>query len=168
MYHEQQTRMLCGIHATNNFLQRKVYTKEMFDEIATRLFLESPEKDMYRFNPHKYKFFGNYDINVVMEALRLEGFNTEWFPKTDPEKSLTALFWEDDVRGIIINTPTSMGRHWTCLRKGSHRGESAVYHDSKCTKAIIFRINDEVNRFIQRIMTQNDTNEFFIIRTIHN
>lgn len=168
MYHERQVRMLCGIHAVNNFLQRTVYTKEIFDEISKRMFAESPEKDMYTFNPHKRAFWGNYDANIVIEALRLEGYATEWFPKTKPDANLSALFWEDDVKGIIINKPAFFGRHWTCLRKNDGEERGATYHDSKCPKPEVLDNEVKVNDFIQDTLANEKDNEYFIVRLNNN
>lgn len=156
--------MFCGIHSVNNFLQRNTYSKEIFDSIAERLVSEPPEEGMYRFNPHKTIFFGNYDANVIIEALRIEGYSTDWFPKRNPEKNLAVIFWEDDVRGIILNKPTFWGRHWTCLRKDGSEGVSAVYHDSKCAEPVIFATKEMADEFILNTVEQERDDEFFIVR----
>lgn len=164
MYHEKQKRMLCGVHAVNNLLQSKVYTKETFDAIAERLFTVSPEKDMHALNPHRSMFFGNYDANVVIEALNLVGFNTEWFPKTSPGADLAELFWEDNVAGIIINQSSFMGRHWTCLRKERGGVVSAAYHDSKCSEPEVLVTKEETKAFIRSFVANKKDAEFFVVR----
>jgi len=77
IYHEKQSKMLCGVHALNNVFQDpKAFKTSDFDEICYHL---SP--DTY-INPHKNPIgLGNYDVNVLMTAVALKGFDTVWFDK---------------------------------------------------------------------------------------
>lgn len=77
IYHEKQSKMLCAVHALNNVFQDpKGFSKSDFDEICYNL---SP--DTY-INPHKNLIgLGNYDVNVLMTAVGLKGFDTIWFDK---------------------------------------------------------------------------------------
>lgn len=61
-YHEKQTQQCCAVHAVNNLLQGKVFTKDQFDEISNDL--QSLDK-----RSHSSMWgIGNYDVNVVIEG----------------------------------------------------------------------------------------------------
>lgn len=77
IYHERQTRMLCAVHALNNVFQDPTaYSKADFDTICYNL---SPDSYI---NPHKNPLgLGNYDVNVLMTAVLMKGYETVWFDK---------------------------------------------------------------------------------------
>ncbi|KAK1150673.1 josephin-2, partial [Acipenser oxyrinchus oxyrinchus] len=69
VFHEKQRLELCAIHALNNVLQERIFSKEAADDICKRL---SPES---RMNPHRsFLGTGNYDVNVIMAALQSRGW----------------------------------------------------------------------------------------------
>ncbi|XP_023685936.1 josephin-2 isoform X2 [Paramormyrops kingsleyae] len=76
VFHEKQRLELCAIHALNNVLQEKVFTKETADEICKRL---APQCVV---NPHRSMLgTGNYDVNVIMAALQSRGLAAVWWDK---------------------------------------------------------------------------------------
>jgi len=72
-----QVRQLCAVHALNNLFQEQgAFTKEHLDNICSSL---SPNTWI---SPHKSLLgLGNYDINVIMSALQLKGYEAIWFDK---------------------------------------------------------------------------------------
>lgn len=57
-------------------LARQAFTKEQLDEICTNL---NPNVWL---NPHRSMLgLGNYDINVIMQALQLRNCEAAWFDK---------------------------------------------------------------------------------------
>lgn len=102
IYHERQIRELCALHALNNLFQGKfsridfvtpenaynssfywfiwtakgTFTKSELDDICVQL---SPDEWI---NPHKSMLgLGQYDVNVIMSALQLKGYDAIWFDK---------------------------------------------------------------------------------------
>jgi hypothetical protein len=63
-YHEKQSFHNCGLHAVNNLLQGKIFTKTQFEEISKEL--EKKDK-----RSHSNWFIGDYDVNVVMNGIKL-------------------------------------------------------------------------------------------------
>ncbi|MBN3291593.1 TTY1B protein, partial [Polypterus senegalus] len=117
IFHEKQRLELCAIHALNNVLQERIFTKEAADEICKRL---APE---CRVNPHRsFLGTGNYDVNVIMAALQSRGLAAVWW---DKRRSVDLLHL-DHILGFIMNIPSlvSLGflslpfrrRHWIAVR----------------------------------------------------
>ena len=77
IYHERQSRMLCGLHALNNLFQdRDAFSKSMLDDICNTL---NPDAWI---NPHKNMLgLGDYDANVLMAAVQMKDYETVWFDK---------------------------------------------------------------------------------------
>ncbi|KAH7948736.1 hypothetical protein HPB49_001431 [Dermacentor silvarum] len=77
VYHERQVKELCALHALNNLFQDgQAFTKGSLDDICHSL---SPD---HLVNPHKSMLgLGNYDVNVIMSALQLRGYEAIWFDK---------------------------------------------------------------------------------------
>lgn len=136
LYHEQQVRELCALHALNNLFQTKdCFTKVELDSICHSL---SPN---YWINPHKSVLgLGNYDINVVMKALRNRSYETIWFDKRKYViKSIRCLSFNlccsrdprvlvlENIFGFILNVPSEYKlsfvtlplrrRHWVAIRE---------------------------------------------------
>jgi josephin len=118
LYHERQSLALCGVHAVNNLLQRKEYTKADFDVVCVSL----SEDNTSWVNPHRSLLgIGDYDVNVVM--LMLERHYSQKITWWDGRKELH----EGDLGGcvgILWNTPSDSllgwllsGRHWIALLK---------------------------------------------------
>ncbi|TRY59491.1 hypothetical protein DNTS_017882 [Danionella cerebrum] len=118
IFHEKQRLELCAIHALNNVLQERIFTKETADEICKRL---APQCVM---NPHRSLLgTGNYDVNVIMAALQSRGLVAVWWDKRKSVQSLCL----DRIQGFILNVPSrvSLGimslplrrRHWLAVRE---------------------------------------------------
>ncbi|KAI4873570.1 hypothetical protein NFI96_026261 [Prochilodus magdalenae] len=118
VFHEKQRLELCAIHALNNVLQERVFTKETADDICKRL---APQCVV---NPHRSVLgTGNYDVNVIMAALQSRGLAAVWWDKRRSVQSLCL----DKVQGFILNVPSrvSLGivslplrrRHWLAVRQ---------------------------------------------------
>ena len=60
--------MNCGVHCLNNFLGKKRFSSEDFNNICSKL------SDNY-INPHKHIFGGDFDINILMLALQQIGYD---------------------------------------------------------------------------------------------
>jgi josephin len=122
MYHETQRFYFCGIHALNNLLGGPILTKDSSDEIATRLALTSGWWN----NPHKSIFgLGNYDVNVLMIALKDQGYETQYLD-TRPGKNL----WETQLKqqetaalGLVCNVQGIWGRHWKAIKFVANGGD---------------------------------------------
>ena len=71
-----KVKALCALHAINNVLQEKKFSKEELDGICTQLAPDS------WWNAHKSILgIGNYDVNVIMSALEKCGKEFVWFDK---------------------------------------------------------------------------------------
>ena len=116
LYHERQVLALCAVHAVNNLMQRKRYTKADFDTACLQL------NASQWFNPHRsFLKIGNYDVNVVIMLLQEEGYLVQWH---DRRKVLTAatLQEQQNLVGLLLNVPSTSiwgrltrGRHWIAL-----------------------------------------------------
>jgi josephin len=114
IHHEQQRKLLCGLHAVNALLQYEygaLYEAADFDDICLLL---SPPR-CCAFNPHKSPLgLGNYDVNVLLYALSKRGLDGTFH---DVRTSLRYAKL-DDALGLLINSGESfMGRHWYAVRK---------------------------------------------------
>ncbi|XP_061530507.1 josephin-2 isoform X2 [Phycodurus eques] len=119
VFHEKQRLELCAIHALNNVLQERVFTKETADDICKRL---APQCVV---NPHRSVLgTGNYDVNVIMAALQSRELAAVWWDKRRTVASLCI----SKVQGFILNVPScvSLGilslplprrRHWLAVRQ---------------------------------------------------
>ncbi|XP_077645946.1 josephin-2 [Lonchura striata] len=117
-YHERQRRQLCALHALNNLLQRPWLSQASADRICQRL---APRA---RPNPHRSPLgTGNYDVNVVMAALRSLGLAALWWDKRRPLERLAL----PHVLGLLLNVPSRVALgalrlplarpHWLCVRR---------------------------------------------------
>ncbi|CAF97909.1 unnamed protein product [Tetraodon nigroviridis] len=92
VFHEKQRLELCAIHALNNVLQERVFTKETADDICKRL---APQCVV---NPHRSVLgTGNYDVNVIMAALQSRDLAAVWWDKRRTVHSLCV----SKVQGFI-------------------------------------------------------------------
>ncbi len=77
MYHERQEWYRCGLHALNNLLQARVFTKETMDETVQKLSELSGASSGASFiwgNVHQAPLgLGNYDVNVLIFVLQEKG-----------------------------------------------------------------------------------------------
>lgn len=171
IYHERQRRMLCAVHALNNLMQSRRFEKSELDKICESM---TPR---HLWNPHRNPFgLGNYDVNVLMAALKQEKFDVIWF---DKRKKLTTLNLPN-IFGFIINIPVPYsllslpipfyeGKHWIALRqlpKYSDSSESVYYNlDSKLSTPIV--IGDSDNAFLEYLQAQiNDVPQVEILLVV--
>mmetsp|Transcript_60631 Transcript_60631/g.189958 ORF Transcript_60631/g.189958 Transcript_60631/m.189958 type:complete len:227 (+) Transcript_60631:82-762(+) len=159
VYHEQQRQRCCGVHAVNNLLQLPPDSdghlqKREADSIATDLrdadarasgvwsVLPCPASTYHSRVPC---YGGNYDVDVLVEALRRRGCHitehwivsckrsmqnfrsglAQWLPRSPSTVGR--------LRGLLLNRRSRLGRgrHWLCLAP-SGPGGAWLCHDSAC------------------------------------
>ncbi|KAM9510600.1 josephin-2 [Guaruba guarouba] len=150
LYHERQRLQLCGLHALNNLLQRRCFTRRAAEDICKRL---APGA---RLNPHR-GLLGNYDVNLIMAALQGQGLAALWWDKRRPLE-LLAL---PNIFGFILNVPAGplLGlipiplrrQHWLSVR--CFRG---IYYnlDSKLPHPVAIGGEDELRAFLRDFLSQ--------------
>ncbi|XP_017119727.1 josephin-like protein [Drosophila elegans] len=163
IYHERQTRHLCGLHALNNLFQSPgMFSKSELDDYCTTL---TPRNWL---NPHRsWIGWGNYDVNVIMYALQQRNCEAVWFDRRrDPHcLNLSAIF------GFILNVPVQMSlgyyvslpfqmRHWLALR----RIDGRYYNlDSKLREPRSLGSEDEFLDFLRSQLQMDQDPELFLI-----
>lgn len=166
IYHEKQSRELCAMHALNNSFQARVFTKEFLDEICLNL---SPD---HWVNPHRSVLgLGNYDINVIMSALKIKK-NCEaiWFDKRkDPDTVDTS-----NIVGFILNIPSKyelgglftvplLGkRHWIAIKEVGGRFYNL---DSKLRAPECLGTRDDAISFLRGRLKEKDIELFIIVES---
>nr|ACO10763.1 Josephin-like protein [Caligus rogercresseyi] len=160
MYHECQSRQLCALHALNNLFQRgRTFSQRDLDEICLRL---SPQSWL---NPHRSPLgWGNYDVNVVLAALRDKGHEALWF---DKRKDVSHLNLES-VFGFILNVPNNLSylplfsqRHWIALRK-SEEDRKFYNLDSHLKKPELIGEDEDMLKFLRNEMSKSN-NELILV-----
>nr|XP_046207962.1 josephin-1-like isoform X2 [Oncorhynchus gorbuscha] len=107
IYHEKQRRELCALHALNNVFQDgAAFSRDTLQDIYQRL---SPGTLV---TPHKKSMLGNgnYDVNVIMAALQIRGYEAVWWDKRRDVGSIAL----SNVMGFILNVPSNL--RWGPLR----------------------------------------------------
>ncbi|XP_014663168.1 PREDICTED: josephin-1-like [Priapulus caudatus] len=162
IYHEKQVKELCALHALNNLFQEEnTFTKQVLDEICFNL---SPDHIV---NPHKSVLgLGNYDVNVIMAALQMNGCETIWF---DKRRSIDCLIFKN-VKGFILNIPTDYKwgifrlplkrKHWICLRE-----ICGLYYnlDSKLDLPELIGREPELRRYLQEQINAKDKELILVV-----
>lgn len=87
----------CALHAINNIIGEKRFSKDNLNEICKQLDSDSI------INPHKHMLGGDYDANVLIIALQNTGYDVEWHDNRLPI-SLRFLEEQGDFAGLIINS----------------------------------------------------------------
>ncbi|XP_061146083.1 josephin-2 [Syngnathus typhle] len=163
VFHEKQRLELCAIHALNNVLQERVFTKETADEICKRL---APQCVV---NPHRSVFgTGNYDVNVIMAALQSRELAAVWWDKRRTVPSLCIA----KVKGFILNVPScvSLGilslpmlkrRHWLAVRQVNGQYFNL---DSKLKSPVCIGGEKELQTFLSEQLSQ-DVAEMLLVVT---
>jgi len=116
LYHERQRLALCGVHAVNNLLQQKKYSKADFDAVCLQL------DSSTWFNRHRsFLGIGNYDVNVVTLLLQQENYTVQWHDQRNTI-NVETLQQHQHLTGILWNVPANSllgrltgGRHWIAL-----------------------------------------------------
>lgn len=97
--------MRCGLHSLNNLFQiPKLFTRQNLDEIARQY-----DKRRF-FNDYFDLFVGNYDLRVLIEAIRRVGFDVRQVDFY--REHLSTLPW-DSFFGLLINLSQS---HWFTIK----------------------------------------------------
>ncbi|VDP84226.1 unnamed protein product [Echinostoma caproni] len=169
IYHEKQSKMLCALHALNNVLQDKIFSKSSLDDIANTL---APSKFV---NPHRNFFgLGNYDANVLVLALQQCGYDIVW---CDKRKSLKDHHLNlNNILGFILNTLSRRhilsfplpyaGSHWIAFRHITVNGIGQYYNlDSKLRAPLPVGSTDEqfIDYLEQRLREYPDTQLLFVV-----
>ncbi|KAH3760570.1 Josephin protein [Pelomyxa schiedti] len=118
IYLEKQHWQLCAIHAVNNLLQRPHFNKQRFDEIVSAL---SGRRRLI--SPHCSPIgLGNYDVNVIIQALDQIGYVVQWYDNRRGRKQLENHLHNACIVGVLVNIPTTSccgfysSRHWFTIR----------------------------------------------------
>ena len=105
IYHEKQEFLRCGIHSLNNLFQ--------IPHLFTHEHLETIIREFNKSSNHDYSQFwiGDYDLRVLIEAIKRCGFNVRQINFYNGE-SLQDLSW-DSYFGLLININ---GNHWFTIK----------------------------------------------------
>lgn len=106
IYHERQFRLRCGLHALNNLFQmEQVFTSSFLDSIVEKYDRSKVDNDFGE------KQIGNYDLTVLMEALKSLGFRLQQINYLRDDFRRTR--W-DSFFGILLNRNRD---HWIAIKK---------------------------------------------------
>jgi len=92
-FYEEQVSSFCGLHACNNLLQRKGFTPQRMNEVA-----QDAEQRIEKIVGTKLELHnasGNYGIQVIQQALGLEGL------RVDADINGDILASVDNYKGMI-------------------------------------------------------------------
>ncbi|KAM7383357.1 hypothetical protein PAMP_003018 [Pampus punctatissimus] len=162
VFHEKQRLELCAIHALNNVLQERVFTKETADDICKRL---APQCVV---NPHRSVLgTGNYDVNVIMAALQSRELAAVWWDKRRMVQSLCM----SKVQGFILNVPSRVSfgivslplrrRHWLAVRQVNGQYYNL---DSKLKSPICIGGEAELRIFLSEQLSQDVAEMLLVVR----
>ena len=101
----------------NNLLGSPEYNKNLLNNICFDLSSEF-------INPYKSVLGGDFDVTVLMDALRHHNMSVRWLKKNEEISN----FWSDpNFVGFLLNNEREKanfiskilgsGRHWTCVKK---------------------------------------------------
>lgn len=162
LYHERQTQRCCGLHAVNNLLQappgsESHVSKADADALADSLEAKDKEEELQKeaeaaksglkarpcfpeiptcrstYRSSIPFLGGDYDIQVLVEALKTKGAEVveEWALSSEKAcesigtyvQAATTASDSDDFLGLLLNRPARLGpgRHWYCLLHRSGR-----------------------------------------------
>lgn len=162
VYHERQVKELCALHALNNLFQDgSAFSKGSLDDICHSL---SPD---HLVNPHKSVLgLGNYDVNVIMSALQLRGYEAIWFDKRKDPSCIDL----SKIVGFILNVPSEMKfgflqfplsrKHWIALREV----EGTFYNlDSKLEAPVAIGKSSELLQYLREQVKCKDREIFVVV-----
>lgn len=119
IYWEKQGKTrLCGLHCLNSLLQGPYFEKDMLDEISKDL--DEQEKKLLggenqeydgKTNFSNYCYDGNYNIQVINNALNLFNVNLKQLKKEEMMSMITQE--NSNLEALVFNSTT----HWFCIRK---------------------------------------------------
>ena len=114
-YHEKQEGSLCGLHATNNLLQRKEFFVNDFDSLSREFDLEERALlEATNEGTGNSDADGNYSIQVIMRALNGLHPRVEliWFDSPDP-RAVEARAMTAFQDAFLLNRDG----HWFAIRR---------------------------------------------------
>lgn len=162
VYHERQVKELCALHALNNLFQDgQAFTKGSLDDICHSL---SPD---HLVNPHKSVLgLGNYDVNVIMSALQLRGYEAIWFDKRKDPSCIDL----SKIVGFILNVPSEMKfgflqfplsrKHWIAVRDVA----GTFYNlDSKLEAPVAIGKSQELLQYLREQVKCKDREIFIVV-----
>lgn len=159
VYHERQSLLRCGVHCVNNVLQRPAYTQQDFATIQDEL--DTGTGGRWAVST----WLGNFDINVMMLALKREGLVVEWFDKR------LNFFEEERIQdprceAVIVNRRASAwvpftGRHWLCLKRF---GGQWVNLDSSIARPRRFASVDAMQKAVVSLLQRDDGECLLVMR----
>ena len=152
LYHEKQSLALCAVHAVNNLLQRREYTKKDFDDVCLAL------SDSAWFNPHRSMLpIGDYDVNVVALILQRHDMRVTWW---DQRQELQASDLDNCI-GLIWNVPAPTiigwllrGRHWITLMADT-QNETWVNLDSRLPSPEVIGSREDCCRLVTKLQAES-------------
>ena len=119
VYWEKQGKnRLCGLHCINSLLQGPYFDRTSLQDIA--LTLDSQEKQLLsdggvifdeQYNSSNHDVDGNYNIQVISEALKIFNVEINLQKRQNMEENLNKNI--NNIQAFIFNSST----HWFCLRK---------------------------------------------------
>lgn len=119
VYWEKQGKnRLCGLHCINSLLQGPYFDRTSLQDIA--LTLDSQEKQLLndggvifdeQYNSSNHDVDGNYNIQVISEALKIFNVEINLQKRQNMEENLNKNI--NNIHAFIFNSST----HWFCLRK---------------------------------------------------
>ena len=163
IYHEKQSRELCGLHALNNLFQSdSAYTQTDLNNICHSL---SPDTWI---NPHKSSIgLGNYDVNVITAALNTKEYDLVWFDKRKDPRIVDL----EQIQGCILNVPNDWKigfvtlpfnrKHWIAFKKIQ---ESWYNLDSKIKVPEKLGSDEDFYKYLE-LQLKDGTKELFLVTT---
>lgn len=142
--------------------QKDAFTRASLNEVAEKLVVDETDKETWTplsvvFKPHHNAITGNYDINVLIAALKGKGKSVIWHDRRNGASSIDLDGPEDALMGIVLNVSVRRyagiwrSRHWVTLR----RIEGVWYNlDSDLVVPRAFKDTDEVRKFLDHIIGQ--------------
>lgn len=118
-------------------------------------------------NPHRSIIgLGNYDVNVIIAALKLKNCDVVWFDKRNDPSCINL----DGIVGFILNIPSDCKigniklplrrRHWIAVRRVGY-----YYYnlDSKLQNPEKIGDSNDVFTFLREQIKQTDQRELFLV-----
>ena len=163
IYHEKQSRELCGLHALNNLFQSEsAFSVTDLNNICYSL---SPGTWI---NPHKSSIgLGNYDVNVITAALNTKEYDLVWFDKRKDPRTVNL----QQIKGCILNVPNDWKigfvtlpfnrKHWIAFKKIQ---ENWYNLDSKLKLPVNLGCDEDFYKYLDSQL-RDGSRELFLVTT---
>lgn len=163
-YHERQRLQLCALHSINNLFQRSVMRKSDLDAIVQKF------DKSWCFNEYSTVFTGNYDLTIILEALKSHGYTLRAIDANEPfesfnlhqafglllNKALDQPFFE---RLPLIRRWSKPARHWFVIK----RLDGENYYDLDSKLAAPRRIGNEKDLIEYLNQFDRKLNYFYLV-----